>query len=120
MLQETSGLWYSAEYWSFAIDDEANKYRLHGDGYSGDAGDGLHVTDGGYYMTDGMSFSTYDQDNDNWYGASCAASYSAGFWYNNCYWWCLTCEPSRNWDWWSQGEEHSVLSASRMMIKPQY
>jgi len=38
----STGLWYSAEYWSFEIGDELNdNYRLHVSGYSGDAGDSL-------------------------------------------------------------------------------
>ena len=42
MQQQSSGLWYSAEYWSFTIGDETNtKYRIDVDGYSGDAGNGL-------------------------------------------------------------------------------
>ena len=122
MLQEVTGRWYSAEYWSFAIDDEANKYRIHGDGYSGDAGDVLHVsgyTGYDYYVQDGMGFTTYDEDNDNWPDGNCAVAKECGFWHNYCYWWCLTRDPSRYYNWGYSGSADITVSASRMMIKLQ-
>jgi len=35
-VQRTSALWYSAEYSTFSISDEAGSYQLTVDGYSGD------------------------------------------------------------------------------------
>jgi len=83
MLHQSSGLWYSAEYWSFTVGDETNtKYRVNVDGYSGDAGDGFHV--GGLSYQDGMSFTTYDNDNDMDSWGNCASYWWGGWWYNRC------------------------------------
>jgi len=38
-IQRDSGLWYSVEYSTFSVSDEASKYLLTAAGYSGDAGD---------------------------------------------------------------------------------
>ncbi|KAK8766441.1 hypothetical protein V5799_006777 [Amblyomma americanum] len=35
--------------------------------------------------SDGMMFSTYDQDNDGATSTDCAAKYQGGWWYNNCF-----------------------------------
>jgi len=121
-LQERStDFWYSAEYWSFKIGDELNdKYRLEVAGYSGDAGDSLHYMgewdgDGnfGAYNHNGMSFTTHDQDNDN-ADINCVTTRGGGWWYNGCFFACLTCaEAKYSWD--SFGD----VANSRMMIKPQ-
>jgi len=114
ILVDSSWLWYSAEYWSFTVSDEADKYRLDAKGYSGDAGDGLHVTTGGYYYHDGMRFSTYDNDNNN-----CAAVLRGGWWFNNCHWVCLTCQTNSLHLWSMVVVDDTRLATSRMMIKPQ-
>jgi len=121
-IQEWStNLWHSAEYWTFKIGDELNdKYRLEVSGYSGDAGDSLQYEgdwngDGlfGHYYHNGMKFSTYDQDNDEYDYYNCA-DYRGGWWYNECYWACLTCDSHDNeWDF------DILVFNSRMMIKPQ-
>jgi len=123
MQDRSSNLWYSAEYWSFKIGDEINdKYRLEVSGYIGDAGDSLQYEgdwngDGwfGYYYNNGMKFTTIDQDNDDYY-ENCAFDRGGGWWYNNCYWACLTCIPNHYW-WDSMGDGYVVNS--RMMIKLQ-
>jgi len=114
ILVESSRLWYSAEYWSFTVSDEADKYRLAAKGYSGDAGDGLHVTTGGYYYHDGMRFSTYNNDNNN-----CATVLRGGWWFNNCHWVCLTCQTNSLHLWSMVVVDDTRLATSRMMIKPQ-
>jgi len=122
--QKSTGLWYSAEFWSFTIGDEINdQYRINVDGYSGDAGlDGLHViyNDGAFYH-DGMMFTTYDHDNDKDPVANCGVTFGSGWWYNKCYWVNLAAQGKHH-KWWSlSGSAGSVkiLSTSRMMIKPQ-
>ena len=40
--------------------------------------------------SDGMKFSTEDNDNDNWYD-DCAAYHGGGWWHNACYDFCGTC-----------------------------
>jgi len=117
----STNLWYSAEYWSFKIGDELNdKYRLEVSGYSGDAGDSLQYGgdyngNGRYlYNHNGMHFSTYDQDNDPSTNNNCAAWRRGGWWFNRCYWACLTCKED-DYMWWKP----TFVVCSRMMIKPQ-
>ena len=123
--EQSTNLWYSAEYWSFKIGDELNdKYRLDVSGYSGDAGDTLqyegdHNSNGlyGRYYNSGMKFSTYDRDNDSTGMFHCALDKRGGWWYNACLWSCLTCQQS--FFQWRTLSDPQFLSNSRMMIKPQ-
>ncbi|CAM4741894.1 unnamed protein product [Rotaria magnacalcarata] len=67
-----------AEYSSFRISNEADKYRLMVGSYvKGDAGDSLS-----YHNS--RPFSTKDQDNDLNPG-SCAQILNGAWWYNNCH-----------------------------------
>ena len=121
-VQQASTLWFSAEYWSFKIGDELNdKYRLEVSGYSGDAGDALQYEGEwngnnkfGYYYHNGIKFTTYDLDNDHSSRENCAPTRGGGWWYNRCFWACLTCN-SDNSEW---GLLYDIIN-SRMMIKPQ-
>jgi len=122
--QRTTDLWYSAEYWSFKIGDgPTDKFRIDLAGYSGDAGDtfeyeGDHNNNGyyGMYYNNGMKFSTHNYDNDL-FDDNCAAVRLGGWWHKACFWACLTCQ----WDFfeWRSLSVSSLLSNSRMMIKPQ-
>eukprot|EP00794_Sanderia_malayensis_P010088 gene10088-11118_t len=76
-LEDTQGNKAFAEYSSFSIDNEANKYRLHVAGYKGTAGDS-------FQLHSGYAFSTKDRDNDGW-GGSCATSYHGAWWYEKCH-----------------------------------
>jgi len=123
-VQESSTvLWFSAEYWSFKIGDELNdKYRLEVSGYSGDAGNALQYEgdrdgDGafGNYYHNGMKFSTYDQDNDE-YIQNCAYHHRGGWWFDSCSWACLTCKET-HYEWRTLPSDYVINS--RMMIKPQ-
>ena len=67
-----------AEYSTFAVGSEEEKYKLTVDGFTGTAGDSLQV------QHNGMSFSTKDRDNDR-HSISCAQSYKGGWWYNGCH-----------------------------------
>ena len=117
--QETTGDWYSAEYWTFTIGDEANdSYRFDVDGYSGDANDGNRGCGWSGYVLSGMKFTTYDQDNDEKIsGGNCAQSYGGGWWHNSCYCFCLTCDASYH-EWYAFPDGNYYLVTSRMMIKP--
>jgi len=123
--QRTTNLWFSAEYWSFKIGDELNdKYRLEVSGYSGDAGDSLQyegnwngIDNFGHFYHNGMKFTTHDQDNDQHSGENCATKRGGGWWYNDCYMACLTCNSARN-EWCTLSSVYDVIN-SRMMIKPQ-
>ena len=67
-----------ATYKYFQIDAEAKNYTIHYANYTGTAGDSL--TD--YHQ--GMSFSTFDRDNDRAPREHCARLHGGGWWYNEC------------------------------------
>ncbi|XP_055949926.1 techylectin-5A-like isoform X2 [Argiope bruennichi] len=67
-----------AFYDTFWIDDENNKYTLHIQGYSGNAGESMALNHGN------KKFSTKDQDNDGYKDGSCAEKYKGGWWYESC------------------------------------
>jgi len=117
--QETTGDWYSSEYWTFTIGDETNDgYRIDVDGYSGDANDGMRGCGwGDWAVLTGMMFTTYDQDNDDHDSLNCASGRGGGWWYNSCYCVCLTCNASRH-EWQALPDGNHYLVTSRMMIKP--
>lgn len=66
-----------AEYLSFHVSNEENRYRLMLGKYTGNAGDSM-IT---HY---GQKFSTYDRDNDI-YSGNCAQIYKGAWWYSNCH-----------------------------------
>jgi hypothetical protein len=66
-----------AEYSTFSIKDESDKYRLSVEGYGGSCADSmLHHNN--------RQFTTKDSDNDV-AGENCAVSYSGAWWYIRCY-----------------------------------
>ncbi|XP_056254390.1 fibrinogen like 1B [Seriola aureovittata] len=88
-LMDWDGQRSHAFYENFRITDEADKYRLQYEQYSGEAGDAL--TGGGGMVEQwsaclsGMQFSTRDQDNDRYMQGSCAKENKAGWWFNRCH-----------------------------------
>ena len=80
-MQRTDGLWYWAEYSTFSITDEVGKYQLTVDGYSGDAGNAMMTADDANLVSNGMMFTTVDDDNDAWVGGNCVHSRAGGWWY---------------------------------------
>ncbi|CAB4014826.1 Hypothetical predicted protein [Paramuricea clavata] len=64
-----------AQYTTFEISDEANRYTLNVAGYSGNAGDSL-----AYH--NGHKFSTKDKDNTG----NCATNRKGAWWYDACAW----------------------------------
>ena len=54
--------------------EEDQNYKLHIGGYRGNAGDSM-----AYH--NGVKFSTWDRDNDNWVN-NCAQSHKGGWWFN--------------------------------------
>jgi len=107
----------SVEYTSFSLDNSSHLYTLHVGGYSGDAGDSLKYTGSsmnGY--PNGIQFSTSDKDNDQ-YSDSCSQMLgNCGWWFNNCWWCCLTCDAN-HYKWRTNPSHDVVLQVSRMMIK---
>ena len=69
-----------AKYSSFNIGAEFTGYGLHLSGFSGTSGlfDGLS-------HHNGRKFSTYDVDNDNHSGMSCAFTFKGAWWYGSCH-----------------------------------
>jgi len=110
----TDGLWYSAEYSTFSISDEASKYQLTVNGYSGDAGDALAVSHLLIYISNGMKFSTPDSDNDEWAGGSCASDQAGGWWFKHCSVSAINVQGRARWT--TVGAARNV-KASRMMVK---
>jgi len=74
--------WYSAEFDTFRVADEANLYKLNVAGYLGDGGDAFNVVPDPNWITNGMNFSTYDNDNDR-NSVNCALT-NGGWWLNIC------------------------------------
>ncbi|XP_066921868.1 microfibril-associated glycoprotein 4-like [Clytia hemisphaerica] len=71
----SSRLW--AKYSSFEVNNEASGFELHVSGYSGNALDRLTYHNG-------MKFTTYDKEHDNWSGGNCAIRNAGGWWYDDC------------------------------------
>jgi len=111
-IQRNSGLWYSAEYSTFFISDEAGKYRMTVAGYSGDAGNAMMMS-APQHNADGKMFSTIDRDNDEC-GCNCAADHGGGWWFG----WCTA--AGLNYDsnaiWANPSIVYDVVT-SRMMVK---
>nr|XP_019934331.1 PREDICTED: fibrinogen-like protein 1 [Paralichthys olivaceus] len=87
-LEDFDGGQRYAEYKNFKVADEKDHYRLTFGAYVGTAGDalsgGFHVGVSGWASHQGMKFSTYDQDNDNYKG-NCAQEDQGGWWFNKCH-----------------------------------
>jgi len=115
-IQRISGLWYSADYSTFSISDEAGNYRLTVAGYSGDAGDAMvgpaHVN----FRADGYMFSTPDRDNDIASTFNCAAYRLSGWWFG----WCTLSDlnlGTMNGLWKEDIPDTLDVTTSRMMLK---
>jgi len=76
-LEDVPGNTVFAEYSSFAVANETEKYKLSLGSYSGTAGDSLN-----YHR--GQAFTTKDRDNDQT-GGNCALSFKGAWWYKSCY-----------------------------------
>jgi len=108
-IQRTSGLWYSAEYSTFSIADEAGKYQLTVAGYSGDADNAMMTGMHSVWVSNGQRFSTLDDDNDVWAGGSCGRS--SGWWFGKC-----SCSNLID-RLWTSGTAVNDVQASRMLVK---
>ena len=71
------GEYWVAEYPYFHLDGEKDNYRLHLNGYHGNASDAFRYSNN-------MPFSTVDRDNDM-SSTHCAKYYTAGWWYKHCH-----------------------------------
>lgn len=77
-----AGDWAYAAYDSFQLADSSDRYRLTIAGYSGTAGDSLAALS---TPSNGMQFSTRNEDNDRRLLESCASRFPGGWWYNDCH-----------------------------------
>ncbi|KAM6960443.1 fibrinogen beta chain [Tautogolabrus adspersus] len=95
-MQDWTGAKVHAQYQQFTVQSETSNYILAVDGYSGNAGNGflegsLELFGENRTMTihNGMMFSTYDRDNDNWTpgdpSKQCSREDGGGWWYNRCH-----------------------------------
>ncbi|XP_035670236.1 microfibril-associated glycoprotein 4-like [Branchiostoma floridae] len=113
-----------ALYSTFRVSGEADGYRLHVSGYSGNAGDSMT----GSHSNNGYRFTTVDRDNDVWpshcsqrYGQggwwfrSCSHSYLNGRYLGNCGSSCSTWQGLMWYNW--RGSDYSLKSVS-MKIRP--
>ncbi|KAL9961144.1 hypothetical protein ACROYT_G030037 [Oculina patagonica] len=116
-LEDFAGNTAYAEYDSFGVASEGNKYQLSVGNFSGTAGDSL-----AYH--NGYPFSTNDQDNDD-QNRNCALDKKGAWWYKACYHSNLNGIyrqgeyldiTSVNWYGWKQG--HYSLRKAEMKIRP--
>ncbi|KAL9986966.1 hypothetical protein ACROYT_G001193 [Oculina patagonica] len=80
-LEDFDGNITFAEYTTFKVADEGDKYRLLIGGYNGTAGDSMISP----YSLNNMQFSTKDNDNDLLASGSCAQKYKGAWWYRDCH-----------------------------------
>ncbi|XP_055452490.1 fibrinogen gamma chain isoform X1 [Psammomys obesus] len=91
-LKDWNGRTSTADYATFRVSSEADKYRLtYAYFIGGDAGDAFDGYDFGDDPSDkfftshnGMQFSTWDSDNDKFEG-NCAEQDGSGWWMNKCH-----------------------------------
>ncbi|KAM6148022.1 fibrinogen alpha chain [Erethizon dorsatum] len=85
-LEDWAGKAAFAEY-HLRVGSEAEGYALKVSSYQGSAGDALiqgSAEEGAEYTShNGMQFSTFDKDADQW-EENCAEIYGGGWWYNSC------------------------------------
>jgi len=99
------------------VESEINGYRLHVTGYSGNAGDAFnddHPIYGINGKSNGMKFTTFDFDNDEYGSDNCAVIYQSGWWYKMFSLSLLNSKPY----WYSTPIGDLIpISASRMMLQ---
>lgn len=113
--------WVSAEYYYFLIDSEADYYRLHVAGYSGDCGDSMaYEGSGGCLDHNGMRFSTADNIHDlvMYNQPRCVLYLGGGWWFNFCYNANFNGNGSAGLSWWTL--PYPYLNITRMMLKKNY
>jgi len=108
----STGEWLWAEYDSMTVESESDKYRLHVTGYHGNAGDAFNDDHLEHWQSNGMAFSTPDNDNDEWLGGNCADT--KGWWFRICSTSCLNCLTHA---YWYSTPQPRPISASRMMLQ---
>ena len=133
-LEDWDGNTAYAEYSSFRVTSEADKYRLLLGDYSGNASaDAADDMSNGFLYHNRQQFSTFDRDNDGYQHGSCVnagggGASNGGFWYRNCATvtatstYCPTANCGRtfrhlNWNAWQTGDRVH-LKKMTMMMRP--
>ena len=113
------GRWFYADYATFSLGSESNKYALNLSGFNGGTDSLINTSLPINRNLNGMLFSTPDADNDkNNAIPSCAQKCVGGWWFNSCYNGCLTCKNAhfRMESLSYVTESGGPLRAARMMI----
>ena len=107
--QKEDRTWTYLHYNQFSVESASTEYRLHVNGYTGEVSFGSKK-DPFTALANGMTFTTYDNDNDR-YGNNCAVQWSSGWWYNDCYRINVNRQPP-------QYEYPSIAVFTEMKIRP--
>ncbi|XP_023995709.1 LOW QUALITY PROTEIN: fibroleukin-like [Salvelinus sp. IW2-2015] len=81
-LEDFQGVREYAKFDQFYVANEFLRYRLSISGYSGTAGNALHMNK--HFNHDQKFFTTPDRDNDMYPSGNCGAYYSSGWWFDAC------------------------------------
>ena len=107
---------------------QSSNYKMTVSGYHGNGGDSFRL-DTSYLTRNGMQFSTFDQDNDQWPYGNCASTNKtwgggAGWW-NHCGWENLNGYNFGNgkisprcMTWYEWGGKEECLKSITMAIRP--
>ena len=84
--QKEDKTWTYLHYNHFRVESANKEYQLDVNGYTGEVSfdSNRDPFTGNNRIANGMSFSTYDNDNDR-HSGNCAVGWQSGWWYNNCY-----------------------------------
>ena len=113
MKKLSSGDWVSTEYDNFKVDSEALGYALHVSTYW--YGNLHNIITG----QNGAKFSTRNKDNDDWSEGACSLEDNlGGFWYGNCYMFCLTCVRGSSYSYRLAADDTLIkIGRSNMMMR---
>ncbi|XP_062618314.1 fibroleukin-like [Saccostrea cucullata] len=116
----TNGTTLYQQYEEFSVTDEKDNYRLYLAGPTeGTLGDSMLDVGDPYLNLSGMSFTTYDRDNDE-HNDNCAIVYDGGWWFNYCHTAFLNgpwCDPGWYKPLWPTVIDGSEIKETVMMIK---
>jgi len=85
-----SGKWYSGNFKTVTVAGEDEKFKITLETYQGTTDAALDLS--------GQFFSTFDRDNDKSVYSSCADINGGGWWFDNCYKVCYTCDYLRHFE----------------------
>jgi len=98
---------------SFSVASEEEKFQLNIGNLIEKANIG---TVDPMYWSNGMKFTAEDRDNDDRSSENCAVQWGGGWWHNDCFYFCGTCQRDLR-EVWYDGISNEKLSESSMWIK---